>query len=391
VFKLIEMNNFNTSYFLSHSNITINNEKKVTRGLEFILSHLNKPNWPRTISTELTGGRQFTRYSKLETLSDFKDSNYVDCRISAYNSDCDSESKTVDFIMIDLDKSNFKSKQELDRAKNKTLSKISETFQIHKFKPSVIWSGNGYHLYLPVDSQCKILEQMPKFKKLSKNPSKEFLRYAEWYLSNGKCDNEHNKTVSFNNCMLRIPGTFNSKNNAQVKIIQKWDGKNSNKVLAHLLYDRFLAYLENKNKNSAKHRSKTHTFLSENGSLSQLSVLQRFMQRRNNNGRIEWIERLLKTPILDKRKYSIWRILAPYLINVRHLSIEESYEIIEKWLDKCNDLKPLDFYPETKVNGDLNNAVGKGYLPISLDNPEKEPNTLKTENVALYNYIKIKG
>lgn len=114
--------NFNItplSYFYTnnHSLVNLSIERQVAKGLEFILSHLSKPYWPRTISTKLTEGRQFTVHSKLEALSYFKDSNYLDCRISAYNS----ESKTVDFIMIDMDKSNFKSKQELDKVKTKTL------------------------------------------------------------------------------------------------------------------------------------------------------------------------------------------------------------------------------------------------------------------------------
>jgi hypothetical protein len=97
-------------------------------------------------------------------------------------------------------------------------------------------------------------------------------------------------------------------------------------------------------------------------------------------------------PISDHRKYCIWRILGPYLINVKHLSVEESYNIIEKWLCKCNDLEPLDFNPETKVNDCLNNLVGKGYyyLPISLDNPDKEPKTLKSDNRELYNLVKAR-
>ena len=115
--------------------------------------------------------------------------------------------------MIDLDRSNFESKQELNKANTRTLSKISTTFRIRNKsnKPTtVIWSGNGYHVYIPADSQGKILERMPKFKKF-KEPSKKFLRFTEWYLSDGKCDNEHNKTMSFNNCMLRIPGSFKEK------------------------------------------------------------------------------------------------------------------------------------------------------------------------------------
>jgi hypothetical protein len=203
-----------------------------------------------------SSAKQFTVYSKLEALSYFKDSKYLDCRISAYNP----KSRTVDSIMIDMDQSNFKSKQELNKAKTRTLSKISTTFRIRNRsnKPTtVIWSGNGIHFYIPADSQGKILERIPKFKKFTKEPSKEFLRFAEWYLSNGKCDNNHNKTVSFNNCMLRIPGSYNSKNMTQIKIVHKWNG--TSKVPTHLLYDKFLAYLMDQGQKNliTKHRSKT--------------------------------------------------------------------------------------------------------------------------------------
>ena len=173
----------------------------------------------------------------------------------------------------------------------------------------------------------------------------------------------------------------------KLKIVQKWNG--TFKVPAHLLYNKFLAYLVNQGQNLNKHGPKTHAALSENGSLSQLIVLQRFYQRRNKNKRkfIPWIEKLLKTPIPDHRKYCIWRILAPYLINVKHLSFEEAFDIIDKWLDKCNDLEALDFDTERKINDCLNSAVNKGYLPISFDNPSKEPRTLKTDNRELYNIL----
>jgi hypothetical protein len=191
--------------------------------------------------------------------------------------------------------------------------------------------------------------------------------------------------------MLRIPGSFNSKNNVQVGVVQKWDG--TSKVQLNLLYSRFLAYLIDNNNNYqklTKHRSKAHASLSKNSNPSQLSVLQRFYQRRNKNKFIPWIERLLKTPMPDHRKYCIWRILAPYLINVKHLTFEEAFDIIEKWLYKCNDLEELDFDTEMKVNYCLNGAVNKGYLPISLYNPNKEPKTLKTDNRELYNILVVK-
>jgi hypothetical protein len=86
----------------------------------------------------------------------------------------------------------------------------------------------------------------------------------------------------------------------------------------------------------------------------------------------------------EHRKYCIWRILAPYFINVKHFSFDNSYYKICQWLDKCNELKVLDFDPETKINDNLNRATNTGYLPISLDNPLKEPKTLKTDNRELY-------
>jgi Primase X len=382
--------NFKTSYFLESAATSSIVESQVTKGLEFILNYLNKPSWPRTISTKLSEGRQFIVHSRLEALSYFKDSNFLDCRIGAYNL-C---SRTVDFIMIDLDLSNFKSKQELNNAKSRTASKISTAFRIrNKFiKPTtVIWSGRGYHLYIHADSQDKILERISKFREF-KEPSKEFLRFAEWYLSNGKCDIGHNNTISFKNCMLRVPGSFNSKNNVQVQIMQKGDG--TFKVPAHLLYDKFLTYLINHQPILTNNRSKHSAILSEDGNILQSSVLQGFYQHRNINNQkkcIFWIERLLKTPIPDYRKYCIWRILAPYLINIKRLSLDEAFDIIDNWLINCNDLKPLDFDTETKINDCVTNAVDKGYLPISLDNPGKEPKTLKTENQQLYNILVAKG
>ena len=378
--------NFKSSYFLERSPTNSTIERQVSNGMESILKHLNEPNWPRTISTKLTEGRQFTVHSRLEALSYFKDSNFLDCRISAYKPG----GRIVDFIMIDLDHSNFMSNQELNSAKTRTLAKIYTAFRIRNkyIKPvTVIWSGNGYHFYIPVDSKGKILERMPKFKEF-KEPSKEFLRFAEWYLSNGKCDNKHNKTVSFNNCMLRIPGSFNSKNNAQVRIMQNWNS--GYKVQVHLLYDKFLVYLINQGHNLTRHRSNLHVILSENDNISQPSLLQRFYQRRNKTKKwkfIPWIEKLLKTPISDHRKYCVWRILAPYLINVKCLSFDDSYFRIHQWLGRCNQLRKLDFEPETRINDSLNRATSTGYLPISFDNPSNEPRTLKTENRKLYDII----
>ena len=96
--------------------------------------------------------------------------------------------------------------------------------------------------------------------------------------------------------------------------------------------------------------------------------------------KIKWIEKgLLGNSLLDHRKYVIWRILSPYLLNVKKLPKEESYSVMKDWLDKCNQLKRLDFNAKIKINEGLKGA-GKGYFPISLGK-------LKEENKALYDMI----
>jgi Primase X len=287
---------------------------------------------------------------------------------------------------ISMNVSNFKNNmRSLNLAKKKTLTKIQEIFDLPEtYSPSIIWSGNGYHLYIPVESNGNILEQMHEFDSY-KEPSKLFLRFAECYLSNDKSDSEHYHTVSFKNCLLRIPGSYNSKNMSQVIIVEKWDG--ISRIQLDRLYSRFLAYLIDQGSKVIKHDyNKTHTFLSENSKSAYVAGKNPRLLRKKS---IHWIERLLQTPLQEHRKYCIWRILAPYFINVRRLSFDDSYDKIYQWLDMCNQLKELDFDIQTKINDSLNRATNTGYLPISFDNPLKEPRTLKNDNRELYDTIKV--
>jgi hypothetical protein len=49
------MNSNSAVYSFDYSIATAIIEKQVTEGLEFMLGHLAKPYWPRTISTKLQG------------------------------------------------------------------------------------------------------------------------------------------------------------------------------------------------------------------------------------------------------------------------------------------------------------------------------------------------
>jgi hypothetical protein len=115
-------------------------------------------------------------------------------------------------------------------------------------------------------------------------------------------------------------------------IIQRWDG--TSKVPLHLLYSKFLAYLIDQVSRVAKHGNNNNTYntlLLENFKPSH--VLQKARLPRKKS--IDWIEGPLQLPLVEHRKYCIWRILAPYFINVRHLSFEESHNRIHQWLYRC--------------------------------------------------------
>ncbi|MDQ3840882.1 MAG: DNA primase noncatalytic subunit PriX, partial [Thermoproteota archaeon] len=140
--------------------------------------------------------------------------------------------------------------------------------------------------------------------------------------------------------------------------IQKWDG---HRPAINYLLAGFSRYIINEKYIELKREQK---------SKQKLSVPE------DQSNRIGWIERLLQTPLSDYRKYSIWRILSPYLLNIRKLPEEEVTDIIRDWLNRCNQLRRLDFNYKQKIKDGIDGAK-RGYLPISLAK-------LKEENSGLY-------
>jgi hypothetical protein len=348
----------------------------IESGLDHILSHFHETLWPRTISTKATEGRQILVNSQEEALARFKRANFLDCRISAYPPNADENPSAIArfqgiktatpsniIVMIDLDRCNFKTDIAFELALSKTLNNIKEKLG-SEIMPTVMWSGRGYHIILPLYSNGVILENIKEFEGVN-NISLRLLRYAESYLSLKKSDPQHNNTVSFNNCMLRIPGSINSKNGQTVKIIQKW---NHLKPEINYLLAGFTRYIINEKYieliKAQKRERKSSTY-------------------RDNNNRVSWIERLLETPIQDHRKYCIWRVLTPYLLNIRKLSERETTDIIEDWLNRCNQLRRLDFNYKQKIKDGIEGAA-EGYLPISLAK-------LREENGGLYFLLKDRG
>ncbi|MGD9533871.1 MAG: DNA primase noncatalytic subunit PriX [Candidatus Nitrosocosmicus sp.] len=89
-----------------------------------------------------------------------------------------------------------------------------------------------------------------------------------------------------------------------------------------------------------------------------------------NSFTIDWIERLIETPIEDHRNYCLWRIIGPYLLNVRKLSELEASKIMEEWLDRCSIVRKLDFEPRLKIYSIIKG--NKGYKPISFAKLKEE-------------------
>ena len=183
--------------------------------------------------------------------------------------------------------------------------------------------------------------------------------------------------------MLRVPGSLNSKCiinkgevtvDPEVRIIQKWDGKRPS--ILPLLRD-FRRWLIQKRIDEAVELKKQSE--KKNHDRSHIIVASKDKSEIN---KIEWIEKgILENPLPDHRKYTIWRILSPYLLNVKKLPKEESYATIKNWLDKCNEVEKLNFNAKLKIREGLKGA-SKGYYPISLEK-------LKEENKELYDIIII--
>jgi uncharacterized lipoprotein YehR (DUF1307 family) len=363
------------------STVTIidNNESKIYRevgnGLDFLLSHFYQERlFPRKIQTHKSQGKQIEVFSKEEAMKHFEQSDFVDCRINnfpSYTNYKGIQRYPPDSIFIDIDRSTFKEDKSYDNAVSRTLKNIKNKLNGY---PTVNNSGNGCHIVLPIE--CPVLEQIEQFQKYkdifpSLNLSQEFLRFAEDFLSNGKADTSHHP--SFKSCQIRIPGSINWKcldnrykrflGYIKVKILQEW-----NKVRAPItreFIEDFRTYLEQKVTDQKQENNNTN---------------QHQKYSNINNQSLEWIEKLLKTPIEDFRKNATNLILAPYFINIEKLSYQESFNILIEWLKRCDSIRKLDFNPMPLAKSALNIATQKKIPPMKLE-------TLRNRNSEIYQIL----
>jgi hypothetical protein len=219
-------------------------DQKVLAAIHFILAHFQQPQetlFPRTIMTAATPG-QVVVNSVEEIFARFKAANYKDCRINAfpkYTSYGNINRQPANFIFIDFDLSSFGYDfRRIDTAVRNTLKKIAEVFG-PEITPTILWTGGGYHLYLPLSGNI-VPEQHQVFAEFAdwwkthefKDLTSVFMGFAEDFLTDGKSDKGHTPTIK--SCLLRVPFTINAKYDdefSEVKIIQSaYNEDGSNKA-----------------------------------------------------------------------------------------------------------------------------------------------------------------
>jgi hypothetical protein len=149
------------------TNSVIFDEETIRENINFIVSHFENQHelFPRTIMTLKTRGQRKIEYesdiqkSKEKIFEYFKKSDFIDCKINAFP--FNTEHTIVDFqiknrtaasfIMIDLDLKDIenKNKEKLDKHLDETLKNLFIKFNEESY-PTVLWTGNGYHIYKPI-------------------------------------------------------------------------------------------------------------------------------------------------------------------------------------------------------------------------------------------------
>jgi hypothetical protein len=108
-------------------------------------------------------------------------------------------------LHVDIDKSQFKTVEQFELASAKTRANFQK---ILSSRPTQLWTGRGHHYLQP--QFAIVLEKIEDFKKFDQS-SRRFMWFEEQLLTENKAEENHSRIVSFHNCMLRIPGSLNSK------------------------------------------------------------------------------------------------------------------------------------------------------------------------------------
>jgi hypothetical protein len=184
--------------------------------------------------------------------------------------------------------------------------------------------------------------------------------------------------------MVRVPGSYNSKyvdkdkESAEVKVLQRWDGHTKAHILfllgafyrnigeTHKKHGRMLARAR-----KVKHKVQTEK-ITLDGTLDVMPVSEHIAAQAFGGDahstypyhKYWYIDKLLQIPVDDFRKRGIDLLLAPFLITIKGMSADTAERIMLNWLDRCSDLKPLDFDAAQRVQEKIAYVKESNYLPL---------------------------
>ena len=379
----------------------INLNKQAWDGLNFVLEMFDTPRFPRTVLTPASRGQKLVD-SRERAMLYFQGALYEDCYLNAYPSTLSNYDAMTDLgcktptsksavvavvpnhIMIDLDRVPFSSDAEFESALADTLNNIKRNVSgIGSAFPIVIASGSGgCHIHVPMTGwkTSSPLEEMPEFAPFreDKDLANKFLRFAERRLSNNKADHCHNPSIK--SCLFRVPGTYNTKAKAEVRIVQGLEYVAHKNVDENSLPD--IAYeAESASKPTVKFLNDFYAYLVQekiNAEITKGDRRLRSLTAQSANGgnigpsgsnSIYWIEKLLRIGIDDYRKDLLFWVLAPYLMTVRKMDYDKACIVLELWLSGCNDVRRLEpslSYFKNRIRYCLDTAREQERLPIKF-------------------------
>jgi hypothetical protein len=431
---------------------------------KYILSLFEPPVTPRRYSCRKTEDQQWVADSLDKMLADFAESDFINCKVNMYNylgkwrkfSAPSLNSEIIAPIVLNSSNGNghFHKDYHYDIALDlytatpipfaerieeaakliqvkaiaeqapiclfidldhrpalpRTRKRIKDVFMDDELEPTVLDSGNGFQVLLPIETDPtkyavpmdyetkddlipgRTLDSARSFALAYSNPANvspgsELLRCAADVLSCNKSDDGNNPSVR--SCMVRAPGSYNGKLIAKgitdkpVSIVQRGSWEQGKK--GHIMY--LLPYLDAHIKKEKLKRAKMLTD-ARNKRLKRERNLQAFENAGsgyyyNQKSRAEilqlhywYIEMFMRTPVDDFRKRGAALLLAPYLMRIKCLPYELAEKIILQWLSACDRVKMLDFDAADKTAQALDYAISSNYLPLEFHNiPNHDPKT----------------
>ena len=95
------------------------------------------------------------------------------------------------------------------------------------------------------------------------------------------------------------------------------------------------------------------------------------------SSKYRYIERLLENPVLNGRHRLLWLVVAPYLVTVKRLPLDDVRRIALDFFLSCSELKDLSGNFERLIDYHLNRCRNLNLYPPSL-------RTLKFKHPDLY-------